>query len=294
VHDVSIPRPQIDIVVPFYGTDDALRRVLTRLREIRLDAGDTVALVDNRASAREPRAEGRVQILTAPAEQSSYHARNVGARAGQNPWILFIDADVQPPSDLLDRYFDDPPGERVGVVAGAVRDAPGEGAAARYAELEQTLSQENVLAGRHAFAQTANALVRRAAFAQVGGFAEGIRSGGDADLSLRIVAAGWTLEARPATVGHEGRASVKNLLRQYLRYGAGAAWLDGRHPGFLEVRPWANLAEGIARGLARAALERARGNRDAALVAALRPVTRLCYRVGSYLSNDAGAGLRPR
>ena len=278
------------MIVPFYGTDAALQALLGRLRAVRTRPDDTVTVVDNRPLAPPAWRHGHIDIVPAPGEQSSYHARNAGARAGHNPWLLFIDADVVPPPDLLDRYFDPPLGERVGVVAGAIRDAPArpeDGVAARYAYLEQTLAHENVLGGAHPFAQTANALVRRAALSAAGGFTEGIRSGGDADLCFRIVALGWTLEQRPATVEHQGRSSVAKLLRQYLRYGAGAAWLDARRPGFLEVRPWSNVVYGTVRGAAAAAWHALRRDRDAAIVAGLRPLTRAAFRIGSYLPNAA-------
>jgi GT2 family glycosyltransferase len=144
-----------------------------------------------------------------------------------------------------------------------------------------------VLGGRYRYAATANVLVRREAFTQVGGFTEGIRSGGDADLCFRLDDAGWMLEARPAAVEHQGRATVRKLLRQYLRYGAGAAWLDERRPGFLDVWPWRALVIASLRGAATAAIHLSRGRRDAAIVATLRPLTRACFRIGSLLPNAA-------
>ena len=45
-------------------------------------------------------------------------------------------------------------------------------------------------------AVTANVLVRREAWAAVGGFAEGTRSGADADFCWRLADAGWELEYR--------------------------------------------------------------------------------------------------
>jgi GT2 family glycosyltransferase len=287
---VDAARPPVDVVVPFHGSDAALTALLDRLERLRRRDGDTVTVADNRATATTPWQHGSVRVLAAPAEQSSYHARNVAARAGRNPWLLFIDADVEPPPALVESYFAQPMGERVGVVAGAIEDAPAtleDGVAARYAYLEQTLAHDNVLAGDHAFAQTANALVRREAFEAVGGFTEGIRSGGDADICFRIVAAGWKLDTRPATVAHTGRPTVRKLLRQYLRYGAGAAWLDERHPGFLEVRPWRHLVGSSLRGAVRGAQLWLRGDRDAAIVTALRPLTRACFRAGSSLPNAA-------
>ena len=45
-----------------------------------------------------------------------------------------------------------------------------------------------------------NLLVARAAFEELGGFAEGIRSGGDLDFCRRLQPAGWALEHRPGAV----------------------------------------------------------------------------------------------
>src|SRR5688572_7805397 len=121
-------RPAVDVVVPFAGSDAELARVVAAVRGLALRQGDTVAVVDNQRRAARP-----AGVLEAVAVRSSYHARNAGARAGSAPWLLFVDADVDLPADLLDRLFEPPPAEGTGVLAGGVRDAPGGGAAARYA-----------------------------------------------------------------------------------------------------------------------------------------------------------------
>jgi len=46
-----------------------------------------------------------VRVLAAPSPRSSYHARNVGARAARGEWLVFLDADVAPAPELLDAYF---------------------------------------------------------------------------------------------------------------------------------------------------------------------------------------------
>ena len=116
-----------------------------------------------------------MRVLGAGELQTSYHARNRAAALGTAPWLVFLDADVLPPGDLLARYFEPVPGEGVGILAGALVDEePADDdstSAARYAWLKSSMSQENTLADdAWAFAQTANAAVRRAAFEQVGGF----------------------------------------------------------------------------------------------------------------------------
>jgi GT2 family glycosyltransferase len=223
------------VVVPFAGSDAALAATLDLFAGLALDDADTLCVVDNgppgRSLALPP------SVLVAPGVPSSYYARNAGAGRGANPWIVFLDADVEPPADLLDRYFDGPVGERVAVLAGGVVDGAGAGAAARHGQRTAAMSQDNTMAGEWAYAQTANAAVRRAAFAAVGGFVERIRSGGDADLCFRLRAAGWEIERREgASVVHRPRASVVALLLQRARHGAGARWLDARYPGSFPPR----------------------------------------------------------
>ncbi len=183
---------------------------------------------------------------------------------------------MHPPADLLDRYFSRPPGEEVGVLAGAVIDEapPADGtatAAERYAWLKSSMSQEVTLAhGEYAFAQTANCAVRRVALERAGGFEPGVRSGGDADMCFRVRAAGWALERREeAAVTHRNRATIPRMLAQRARHGAGAAWLSRRWPGALPRRSWPGLAWWSARRAAAGSLAAARGDRDGALLGLL-------------------------
>src|SRR5918996_1168049 len=77
-----------------------------------------------------------------------------------------------------------------------------------------------------------NVLVRRAAFDGIDGVVEGIRSGGDVDLSRRLITAGWTIEERPAAlVEHRHRGRLVPFLATIARYAAGSRWLNGRYPG---------------------------------------------------------------
>jgi mycofactocin glycosyltransferase len=280
-------RPEVDVVVPVAGTADDVRALLGRLDGLRLGDGDSVTVVDNRGTGvDDPR------VVRATRERGSYYARNRGAACGTAPWILFLDADIEAPPNLLDRLFATEPAETTAILAGAVLDQPPGAratAAVRYAALRRSMSQETTLAhGRWAFAQTASCAVRRAAFEAAGGFREGIRSGGDADLCWRLAEAGWKLEPRPgAAVLHRSRSTVGALLAQRARHGAGAAWLGREHPGALPRRPLPGVAWWAARRAAAAIPARVRGDRDAALLALLDGPAVLAFELGRLLPNRA-------
>ena len=227
-------RPAVSVIVPFAGDAAAARALESELAGLRRAEGDELIVVDNRPEGADPLAlGGGIAVIAATSEQSAYHARNVGAGRAANEWLLFVDADCGLPPTLLDDYFAAPVARNCGAVAGEVRGADDRSRAARYASSRGHLSQETNR--RHPYRQfgvTANLLVRREAWRDVGGFAEGIRSGGDADLCWRLQDAGWALEhSELAAVEHHHRRTLRALVRQALGYGAGRAWLDRRHRG---------------------------------------------------------------
>jgi GT2 family glycosyltransferase len=281
-----VSRPAVDIVVPFAGSDAALDDLVRRVDVIQLREGDTLTVVDNRPDSR----DRALNVVAAPDQQSSYHARNRGAVRGNAPWLLFIDADVDPSPDILDRYFEPPTADDVGLLAGGVRDAPLPGnptRAERYAVRAEQMSQSRTLrAGPWAYAQTANAAVRRQAFEEIGGFVEGIRSGGDADLCFRLRVAGWRLDSREkAGVIHHNRASTRAFLRQKARHGAGAAWLNGVYPGSFPPRDRRFWLRRLLRELKMSVFLVARGRRDEAAELLFPTLTVWAFELGRFLPN---------
>jgi GT2 family glycosyltransferase len=227
-----VSRPEISVVMPFAGDHAAGAAAVETLLALSRDAGDELILADNSGTVQ---AAPGVTVVRAAAEHSPAHARNVGAQRAGNDWILFLDADCQPPRELLDAYFAEPVADDVGALAGEVAPAPGgDTLAARYGAARSFLSQQAHLA--HPFrprAVAANLLVRRAAFEAVGGFFEGVRAAEDTDFSWRLQQAGWRLELRPgAFVEHRYRATIGELRRQWRGYAAGRAWLGRRYDGF--------------------------------------------------------------
>jgi GT2 family glycosyltransferase len=226
-------RPAVSIVVPFAGGAADGEALLDALEATQRRAGDEVIVVDNSRTPVIPPRPG-IRVLRADGEWSSYHARNVGARTAAADWILFLDADCRPAPWLLDAYFTPPPSDDAGAVAGEVLGTPRpETWAQRFSDMTGPLSQARSL-GRpaHPYAVTANLLVRRAALEEFGGFSEGVRSGADKDFCRRLATAGWSIDYRPrAALVHLHRTTMRGLLHQNMRYGAGVAWIDRRYPG---------------------------------------------------------------
>jgi GT2 family glycosyltransferase len=286
-------RPAVSVVVPFLEGAAEASSLVGRLGELRLGRGDEVILVDNGGTVG-PVGPGGVRVVPAQAERSSYYARNAGADVAENDWLLFLDADTLPPTSLLDDYFREPLGERCGAVAGGVAAARAQRAlVARYAASRRYLSQAAHMRDAHRpYGITANLLVRREAWAAVGGFFEGLRSGGDQDLCWRIQDAGWTLEYRePAAVEHRHRERVVPLMRQMARYSAAIAWMARRKPGSSPRPP-------VGRRLVRSAVGSvgwlALGRAERAAFKALDGVVVVAEGVGYLASNDAAVPGPPR
>lgn len=287
-------RPSVDVIVPFAGSDAELEAVAHGVGRLERNADDSATIIDNRPTAGSTGRIGDVGILPAPSRQSSYFARNSGAEAGEGEWLVFIDADVTAPSDLLERYFGEPPGERTGLLAGGIIDAEvgAPTAVSRYLTESSSMSQDNTLRGDWPYAQTANCAVRRTAFEEIGGFNDSIRSGGDADLCFRLRAAGWEMETRDAAaVEHHARSTLRAMVRQRARHGSGSAWLNSVYPGSFPPERWLGLIKWTVIELARAAGRLLHGDRRGAARAAVGQVSAWALQLGRLLPNRvAGRG----
>ena len=295
----SAGHPPVDVVVPFRGSDQELEELLILVRALDLEPADSLVVVDNGpagAGRSSRQLDDQRRVLVANDVPSSYFARNRGAEGGSSDWLLFIDADVIPPHDLLSRYFRLPPGDEEGVLSGGVRDeeAPGPGyrhAAARYTHLRASMGQHNTLRGEWGYAQTANCMVRRSAFEQVGGFNERVRSGGDADLCFRLRAAGWSLVPREeAVVLHRGRPTLRAYLRQRARHGAGARWLNRLYPGAFPAMLDLGHVPWTARQGGQALAAVVRRDPDRAVLLGVDVLSRWAFELGRLFPNR----VRPR
>lgn len=276
------------MVVPFAGDRDEAQALVATLDGVGLRDSDDLFVVDNTQSRvfGGVSAPGRIEVVFAADEFSSYYARNAGAERASNDWILFVDADCVPAADLLDRFFDEPVGHDVGAIAGAVVTPDDPTSTLRqFTKTRRLVDQEQSLFHNfRPFAATANLLVRRDVWRDLGGFAEGVRSGGDVDFSWRLADAGYRLDYAPkAQAEHAGRDRLRKLLRQKARYGAGRGWLVRRYPGCC---PPLRTVRFVSRALAAALYWMLRGRFERGRLRVLDAGACLAETIGYFLENQ--------
>lgn len=282
-------RPPVSVVVPFLGSRPEADELLRALEPLNRRDDDELILVDNGAVPVLPGA------VPAPEQQSSYHARNAGVDRASGEWLLFLDADCRPRPTLIDDYFAERIDPSCGAVAGRVMArSDQEGLVARYARSRGHLSQAAHMRDEHLpYGITANLLIRRAALDELGGFHEGLRSGGDADVCWRLQDAGWTIAYREAAaVEHSHREKVAALARQAARYSAAIAWMERHRPGS-SARP--KVARRLARAGVGAIAWTVLGQRERAAFKVLDGVVVVAEGAGWLFSNAArDRGPEPR
>ena len=198
--DPQTSRPAVSVVVPFRGDWTGADRLVAALRCLDIRDGDELIVADNTGGGNAGLIAGHgIRVVRAARERSAYHARNEAARLATADWILFLDADCRPAPNLLAAYFEESISDGCGAVAGQILGEPEQASfAARYARSRNLFDHaDGLIRASGGGAAAGNLLVRREAFEQVGGFTEGIRSGGDLDICRRLAAGGLATRLSP-------------------------------------------------------------------------------------------------
>jgi GT2 family glycosyltransferase len=224
------------VIVPVFRDWRALPSCLQALESQSYTAGGyEVVVVDNEPDgdpdakldlARYPHA--RLVIEEKP---GSYSARNRGVAAARGDIFAFTDADCLPRADWIGNAVGllqkDP---EIARVAGRIEIFPLSESSPSSVELYERVFafQQQTTVETLGAAIGANLIVRRAVVEAIGGFDEGLLSGGDLEWGRRAAEAGFRIVYAPEVrVDHPARASWESIIRKTRRL-QGGQWAAGR------------------------------------------------------------------
>jgi len=209
---------RISVVVPVRDGGAAFRVCMARLAACRPSAGEVIVVIDGHSDgARECAVEAGARVLSLPVPAGPAAARNAGAAAARGDILLFVDADVAVPPDLVGRVaalMDAEPG--LSAVMGSYDDDPGD---RRFLSQYRNLLHHYIHQTGREDASTfwcACGAVRRGAFLGVGGLDPGF--GGamieDIELGHRLKAAGHRIRlCKDLQVTHLKRWTALSMVR---------------------------------------------------------------------------------
>jgi glycosyltransferase involved in cell wall biosynthesis len=253
------PRPiapsDVSIVVPVGGAPDAWARSARSLARLDPPPGEIVVVVDGPDDGLATTAAGIGATTVVLAERSGpARARNSGAQVARRDILLFIDADIEVPADLVAqvaRIFTESPD--LTAVIGSYDDAPGDaGFVSQYRNLLHHFVHQTARAEASTFWAGCGA-VRRQAFDDLKGFDGRWANPSieDIELGSRLVRAGHTIRlARDLQVKHLKRWQLGGMLATDL-WRRAVPWTelmlgDGRFVNDLNVKSRDRLSVVVA------------------------------------------------
>lgn len=208
----------IEVIVADNGSDD-----------------DTAAVAMSR-SDRLP-----LRVIDASTRPGPGAARNAGAAVAKGDVLLFCDADDVVMPDWLDALASCVAPGRVAVGCFRLVD---NGSIEVSTAWEPTQHELPKYLGQVPLAYSSTLGLTRADFERVGGFDEALRCGEDADLGIRLRAAGCELRlCRGARVVMRNRPTAWSQFRQFVEYGRWDAAVFRKHRGVALERP--RLSEAV-------------------------------------------------
>ena len=217
---------KVDIIIPVFNDSSGLKRCLLSLEE-QLEAFPScgVIVVDNGSSPPiEPVVTDGIPLRLLKCETpGSYAARNAGVAESNADVLVFLDADCVPSEGwLLNGLktllgYDGPC-----IVGGDVRFFKSEKpSATEVYQLMVGFGQEENIRERH-FSVTANLFTKMTTIREVGGFNEGLLSGGDKEWCLRAGEAGCPVVFDASAIVYtEPRKTLMQAITQARRVAGG-------------------------------------------------------------------------
>ena len=232
--------PSVTIVIPVKDRAEELRRCLASVQRLLYPADRLeIVVVDDGSEDESPavaRSFGARVIPSGGRGLGPAAARNRGAAAARGDILAFLDSDCVASESWLSELvirFDDP---ELAALGGRVEGLHTSSGLDRYeAEMSSLClgsQARTAQAGDDTFyLPSCNLLVRQRAFAEAGGFRDGLHVAEDVDLSWRLRDRGGAIAYAPrGSVLHEHRNRLVPFLRRRFEYGTSEGLLQVLHP----------------------------------------------------------------
>ncbi len=209
-------------------TKDIVRTIEACLRSIRAQTWPDVELIviDNFSTDGTWEVARELADVAVQAGPERSAQRNLGTETATGEWVLWIDADMELPPEIVARAMD----KAIADDADAVfvpENTIGEGYWTACRALERSCCVEEILV-------QSPRLIRRQYLLGTGGFLESLAGTEDAELRSRMIADGCTLSWIPDEIIHdEGRLTFGGILAKRYYYGRGLKQYRLKHPGAL-------------------------------------------------------------
>ena len=248
----NVTTPELSVVIATFQRTDSVATLLAQLAEQTLPCDDfEVIVVDDGSS---PPAAPTLAALDLPfrlvvlAQENSgpAAARHRGILEARGSIIVILDDDMRVLPDFLSWHLEAHDGHEHHVVLGRLRaheSAPLE-LFERYqlAQLDKLARDVAVdpaaLRGAHLY--TGNLSLRREDYLRVGGFDPAFRISEDAELGIRLEAAGATFafSDQAQSFHASDHTSVAKWMRRSEAYGRADAAVSDKHPQLPSANPW--------------------------------------------------------
>ncbi len=244
--------PPVSIIVPAYNEGRVLERALTSLMQLEypdyevlvVDDGSTDDTLEIASRWEGQRGSGLFRVITKP-NGGKASALNAGIAHSMHPLVMCMDADSYlEPRTLLKsaRHFRDP---AVGAVAGNVKVENRGSIVTRLQALEY-IEGLNMPRRAQGFIAAVNivpgpvGLFRREALEEIGGYDTDTYAE-DADLTLKMMAAGWRVEYEDQAIAwSEAPETWRDLTQQRYRWTRGILQAIRKRKGIL-LRPFPDV-----------------------------------------------------
>ncbi len=231
--------PFVSVIVPVYNGERHIANCIKSLLLLNYPSSKVeIIIVDNDSKDSTDRIiqEHPVIYLKEDKIHTSYAARNAGLKRSRGEIIAFTDSDCIVDKDWILKAVDCFRDEKVGCVAGRIEGYSPSNYIEEYLIRTHTLTQGS--SRFLPYAQTANAIYRKKVFDAVGLFEERWTSGGDADLTWRMLLhSGYKIvECSDSLVYHVHRSTLKGFFKQRRTWGYGEVLMYKRYKAHYQNR----------------------------------------------------------